>query len=80
MTFYEEIKEDLTRELTGIVDFLHSSRKFIKCALEKPEGNFLRKKNKNAYYNKKLVAIVDDVGWRVYKEAFARREVGGAYV
>ena len=80
LTFYEDIKTDLTRELTSIVDFLHLSRKFIKCALERPEGNFLRKKKKNAYSDKELAAIVDDVGWRLYKEAFARREGGVAHI
>ena len=77
MVFYEDLKEDVTRELSSVIDFLHMTRKYLICAEEQQQGNFLRKKSKitdyRRFFDKDMTATIDDYLWKVYKMAFARQ-------
>ena len=76
MTFYEDIKVDMRRELTKISEFLRVPSTNVDCALHNSEGNFHRKKKADYHllYDKNLTALVEQSRREVYKE-FSKHRV-----
>ena len=71
--FYEDLKEDMRRELKKIAEFLRVQPMFMECALQNSQGNFLRK-NKTDYrqvYDKELTKLAEQSSLEVYNAALS---------